>query len=307
MSGAYKINWPATERKLFEALQEQNNLIHYRTAYDLYTVFDQKETFSEKTDAAEKVRQYFAENCRPEIMAIDGGFLALRRWAPSRQSQLFSHPPSCIVPGCVYTGFDSGYDLGRRVPYMKDHFGDAQTDSRYRRRRKGALTEFHVNEHFRVLYEEFWRPASNAGDYRRASLDDFRLEVPYAPGKKIILPIDVKSLTDSDKDDDEDDRERSGVIRKIHDGIIYLFADWDEEKKQAVMYGLDSGAYLQDIGVKVNDLTLINSRNLLPIDVLLVLLNIAKRWPFGDKFRAIQRAAANSRPLGLNPNRCQAA
>lgn len=306
-NGAYKINFTATEQRLIEELQKRNDLLHYRTAYDLYAVLDRTERYSEKTDAAEKIRQYFSEKYSASIMTVNGGYLALRRWSPSRQSQLFSLPPTGIIPGSVSVGWNAGRDFGRREKHLKDHFKDAHTNRRLQRRQRASLTEFHVSDYFKTHYPEFWRPASNADDPEHGARDDFSLEVESVPGRKIILPFDVKSLTDADEDDDKDERERSGVVRWMHEEIIYLFADWDECQNQAVMYGFDSGVYLRDFGIKNKDLMLVKTRSLIPIDVLLVLLNIAKREPFGKMVRAIQAAALDSRPIGISPKRSQAA
>ena len=272
------IDWDATHSAVIKYLADKLIPCHYQHLYGETARLASTGRYSDKTDPAEKLRQYYAEHDRPDVTALPGGYIGLRRWfGPMRQMQLFQPGEYVRIKGNCLLSYDAGFEQAKRQPYMKDHFGDAQTDHRQRRRRTGALIEEHIRHYFKTHYAEFYQPPSNAGNYALAAPDDFKLNM----GGKTAL-IDVKSWTGE-----------RGYVRNPKPDIVYLWADWlDEETIQ--LNGVTGGPWVQAIG-ETEDATLyhIQRQDVSSIDQFIVYLNMMQR---GLDYRACRLSLLRDRP-----------
>lgn len=264
----YKFDSDLTEKNVIKELDTVKRPMHYGELYHRCVVNLATEFFSNNTNPAEKFRQYFSDHSRSSVVFIKGGFLALRQWFPTPQSSLLpAQPYSEYITGNCDISWEAGYEIARREPYMFDYFNDSFTFHRRERRKRGSLVEFHVREYFRKNYSDFFIDASNANRYEKYADDDFGLQFPITKGHKVTVLLDVKSFSDHENKD--------GIVRNPKNSIVYLFADIDKNDMIS-MYGFGKGEYLKQIGISEGSLCLIQNNYLMPIDRLIVMLNIAK-------------------------------
>jgi len=190
--------------------------------------------------------------------------MVLERWFPDK-TQLSLWPPDPIeIQGDCIVSYEAGYEQAKREPHMKDHFHDANTVSRHERRRRGSLVEAHVKSYFNKHYREYYRPASNEGDYAQWAFDDFQLALP-----NWTLLIDVKSVSY------EDNGQKHSPIRDPKQRIIYLFAEWRNDDT-TLLYGIRSGDGVRSVSEDTGSLIHMSLNKTLPIDCLLVMLNMTR-------------------------------
>jgi len=125
-----------------------------------------------------------------------------------------------------------------------------------------------VKNYFKAHYPEYYQPASNEGDYQQSATDDFSLVIPRLTYLAKIT-IDVKTFSDNENG------VNNGVIRNAKDEITYLWADWIDDES-VKLYGIGDGKYLKSLRLDSGGLTIIQDRQLLDIDILFVVLNMAK-------------------------------
>ncbi len=265
----YKFDSDKTEDAVVKELQRVKRPLSYHELFHSCAVRSSRnEVYSDKTDPKEKFRQYFADSSRTNVVFIAGGMMALRDWFPTTQKNLFPPEPydEKIIGDCR-VAWDAGYEIAKREPHMKDYFGDSFSMHRLERRKRASLVEAHVKNFFEERYSEFYVNPSNHKRYELPAIDDFGLRFPISRGKIVDLKVDVKSFSSSQNKD--------GVIRNPKNSVVYLFADIDSQNNVS-MYGLGKGDYLTEIGITDRSLTIIRNNFLLPIDKLIVMLNISK-------------------------------
>lgn len=258
------IDWIATHKNVIALLQTELLPWHYRQAYHKTVSFASGE-YSNKTDPVEKFRQYYAEHYRGDVGFVKGGYLVLRSWFPNqKQLSLLSLESPRLIKGNCLVSYNAGFEQAMRQPHMFDHFGDANTKARAERRRRASLIETHVKNYFATNYQEFYRPPSNHLDFTKSAKEDFFLKLP-----EVTLPIDIKSWSFK-----RDDGRNEGVARNPSDHIVYLWADWQEQEENVLMYGVCSGNWLKVVGEQNIELTHITDNLIWHIDCLIVMLNM---------------------------------
>jgi hypothetical protein len=113
--------------------------------------------------------------------------MARRRWFQNQQLDLFNSSAkdtAITIEGNVTSGIEGAY-----VTLMRTQ-GNMQEKTDMHTRCKGLVIEQHVTDWFRENYPEFYRPASNAGDWEKWSKEDFFLKIP---GK--LIAVDVASVS----------------------------------------------------------------------------------------------------------------
>jgi len=261
-----KMDKGATHKNIIELLESELIPWHYRMIYHKAAVFTD-EYFSDSTDPAEKLRQsYGKERKDKEVINLSGGYLAMRYWFPDRkQPFLFHRSLPVVIKGNCIVSYDAGYEQAKRSEYMKDWYKDRGTVSRSERRRRGSLVEAHVSHYFATKYPKMFVPPSNKGKYASPAIDDFGLRLPNGQ----LYLVDVKSKS----------YEKNGngvtVARKIHDRVIYLYADWKDDET-VLMHGVANGEWLRMIGDDSGYTTHISDNFFWPIQCLLVMLNMSK-------------------------------
>lgn len=263
----HKFDFQKTEESVVQQLQKVKRPMNYNELFYSCSVrsSSSNEVYSDNTDPKEKFRQYFCDHKRSNVVFISGGMIALRDWFPSTQNNLFQPEPynEKILGNCGLS-FDAGYECAKREPYLKDWFNDSLSIHRFNRRKRAALVEFHVRNFFKINYNQFFVEPSNNKKYEIPAIDDFGLNFPISKGRHVYIKVDVKSFSKDGKD---------GVVRSPKDKVVYLFADIDEYDN-VWMYGFGKGDYLNEIGIKEGSLSIIRNNFLLPIDKLIVMLNI---------------------------------
>ncbi len=182
--------------------------IHYRAAHQLCAVFEPcGRPYSPKTDPAEKVRQMAAEHSE---LAVVNGLIYKRSWFfCEQQSMSFHRRTFPMHPLSPDDGCCAGYDMGRRHDYMIDHFNDQNSDRRQQTRKDAALIEHSTRLWFAHTWPDFYKEASNTGDYKTPTVDDFSLKI-----NNKWRPVDVKTY------------QASSLIRNMKDTVIYICASW---------------------------------------------------------------------------------
>lgn len=258
------IDWEATHEAVIKYLSVKLCPAHYRTVYDSCAIHAARGVYSVNTDQGEKLRQYYAEHDRPDVAAFPGGFIGLRRWfSDPRQAQLIQPPERVLIRGQCVVSYDAGFEQAKRQNYMQDKQNDAHTTHRHDRRRRAALVESHVKDFFKYKYPEFYRPASNEGQYSQYAYDDFGLD--YGDG---FMLVDVKSWTNE-----------RGFMPDPKKNIMYLWADWisDKEKGDAVqLNGFISGAWARVVCEQGDKLWTVERNHVFSIDQFLVFLNMRR-------------------------------
>jgi len=220
----------ATMRKIANALERELRPIHYREAYGRFFVPAQPlTTLSNKTDGAEKLRQWFAESSRG--IYVDSGFLYLVDWLHGGKADLLRAP----VAAAVLTPEDMAacaYDCGRRHGHMQDKYGRANTRSGIADRQRRALIEWSVAKYFRDAFSAFYAPPANFDDYTQPCDHDFQLKVA---GKRVL--VDVKEFT----------RQTTSILTNTKQHVVYLFANWREN--HAEMVGFVRGQETVDLPI----------------------------------------------------------
>jgi hypothetical protein len=230
-----RIDADQTFAAIFRALECELRPIHYNEAHDRFVVPDWSDHYGSKTNRREKLRQMFSEVDRG--IHVHDGYLYVNAWFELLDPSLFSPPPLAANRMNEDEHFAAGVDLGRRWSHLHDHFSDSGTPWRQHARYIGAKIEKSVQHYFARRWPEYYRPASNDGDYKRGAPDDFTLELPQGS-----LIVDVKRWnTDFD----------TVQARSPKPKVIYLFAEWNEREKRADMHGFlrsnsDAGSGLQE-------------------------------------------------------------
>lgn len=261
-----------SHRNLLSLLRRGLLPIHYKQPGLLVMDHLSNKRYSEKTDATEKFRQYYAETYRSDIGICEGGFYVLREWFPrvSANGQLSLLPPenTQTIEGNCLVSYDAGYEQAQRSKYMKDHLGDKGTIDAYERQRRGALVEAHVKSYFRIHWPEFYVPATNQGQYATPSCDDFSLAIP----DEKLLVVDVKSESYINNQG-----QGVSVVRNPKKSLIYIHARYCDDQTTE-MKGFYSGDWCQNLGIHNarSGLIHIPDNHLWPISALFVFLNMAK-------------------------------
>ena len=266
-----RIDWIATDKNVIAGLSRTLVPEYYRHACENYAIWSVGEDYSGKTDPDEKFRQHYSEHQNKSIAVAEGGWVVLRRWfdpVGNGQLNLFAPLRRIVLLGDPLLSYDTGFEQAKRQPHMKDHFGDANTDERYLRRRRGALVESHVKDYFKKNYSSSYIPPSNEGLYDRWASEDF-----FLSWDGIAVSVDVKTPSYID------DFFGGGttVARNIRANHVYIIADWVNEKNTVGVAGFLTGSWFVEMGSRNYDsgLTHINERYLWDFDVLLVRLNLA--------------------------------
>lgn len=260
------IDWGATHRRAIACLRQELYPIQYRMLYE-QAVVGHPSDYSPKTDAAEKFRQRYAERNHRPIILVPGGTLALDYWFPyNHQPHLSILYPSLRIAANGIIAYEIGYEFAQRENNMMDHFHDADTSQRHRRRRLGFLFEAHVRHYYYTHWPDFYVPPSNEGQYDKPAKDDFSLKLPG------LTPLPVDTKTESF----EEDGEGWAMIRNVTDPMIYIQGVWDEGRNCAIVKGIVSGRWLRSIaGLRSRDF--VSEGQLMSYEVLSVMLNMAKR------------------------------
>lgn len=260
------INWDETHKRVVDLLADKRLPQHYKQCYHETVRLSSNGDYSDKTKPIEKFRQYYGEHYRSDVGLTQGGYLILRRWFPklSQYSLLPPEQPLALKGNCILS-YQAGYEYARREPYMMDHYGDANTPKRQERRRRGMLVEAHVKRYFERHYPEFYRPASNQGLYHQAAKDDF-----WLIGGRFNFPVDVKSWSYQD-----DSGYDVAVIRNPDNRTIYIYADW-QDNETVVIQGISIGGWVKIIGGQNGEVYHVSSNHILSVEVLLVMLNMAR-------------------------------
>lgn len=280
------LNYRETDRAVIDHLKTIKKPIHYREAVN-YAVWSAAGGYSDKVDPAEKLRQHYGENragCNG-ILFIKGGYLALNYWFPNfkkTQSQLslLSPPEAIYIDGDCLVSYDSGFEQAMREPYLYDHYGDGNTIHRRNTRRSGALVQDHVKYFFRSNWPDFYRGASNENQYDQYAHDDFKLITPF---HSII--IDVKKVSYNNNYG-----QPVNVVRglELKQTVIYISGEWTESQRVRIN-GIFSSDWLKMIGDTGNGTYHVSANHLWSIDVLVVLLNMAKiRLNYNDYHRRLK-------------------
>lgn len=262
------VDWDTTHVAIVRYLSERRCPVHYRTLHDMVGLsYIGDRFYGSNTNAAEKLRQYYAEHERPDAFNYRG-VIALRRWfASMAQLQLLQPQDRLVIQGNCIVSFEAGFEQAKRQAHMYDHFGDGNSQARYERRRRASLVEKHVQHYFKTHYAEFYSPPTNDGRYERWAEEDFFLSLPGI-GR---LSVDVKSWTGPD-----DDGQGRGYVRNPKSKLAYLWADWLDDDT-VVMTGIQPGAAVSVLGdTEDGQLYRINGRHTESIDNFIVLLNMAK-------------------------------
>lgn len=272
-SKMYATDYKVTHRRLVDTLKSERRPLHYREAYSRCVSLDYNSALSDKTDPAEKLRQYYAEHDKPDILFVGNGYgyFALKQWFPLRiQPSLLPPDEQVVVSGDMLVSHDAGYEHAKREPYMMNHYGKTSIDL-YQRRRSGLLVESHVEGFFKRNYPEFYRPPSNEHDYKSHCDHDFCLVTPSR-----MLKIDVKSWSYKVQGGESN----TAVISNPKDVLIYLFADLLPDDNGVVMRGMATGDMVRFLGLRSEasqrSMFHISENYIWSIDVLLVFLNMAK-------------------------------
>ena len=262
----YKFDGDMTEKNVEIELDRVKRPMSYKELYASCAAHT-TELFSVNTKPVEKFRQYFSDNQRKNVVFIEGGYLGLKSWFPTNQRSLLpAQPYSEIINGSCDVAWEAGYEIARREPFLYDHFNDRFTTRRRDRRKRGSLVEFHVRQFFKENYPNFYVEPSNHMKYDCAAVDDFKLRFPISNNNVVTILIDIKSFSENESKD--------GIIRNPKDGVVYMFADIVKDDK-IVMYGFGKGDYLKEIGVKEGALVKVTNNYLMPMDKIIVMLNIA--------------------------------
>jgi len=259
-----KIDKDATHKNIIRLLEGDLIPWHYRMIYHKAAVFT-NEYYSDRTDPAEKLRQsYGKERKEKEIINLSGGYLAMRYWFPDRKQPFLFHAsrPVTIKGDCIVS-YDAGYDQAKRSEYMKDWYNDHDTVSRKERRRRGRLVEANIAHYFATKYPNMFVPPSNKDKYSMPAIDDFGLRLPN--GRLFLVDVKSKSY--------ENNGNGVAVVRKIHNNVVYLYADWKDDDT-VLMHGVANGDWLRLIGDDSGYTTHIHDNFFWPIQCLLVMLNM---------------------------------
>ncbi|MBU1067904.1 hypothetical protein KKE60_08960 [Patescibacteria group bacterium] len=261
------INWIETHRNVIRTLSESMMPWPYRDLFESTIMWSAVDTYARTTDPREKFRQHYAEQRHPPVVFIPdtNGYLGLDLWFPDKSQLSLLAPKPIEIRGDCIVSYEVGYEQAKREPYMFDHFNDADTLPRHERRRRAALVEGHVRSFFEHVYPDYYRPASNAGQYERSADDDFQLVLPT-----VRLLMDVKSCSYED-----DDGQKNSPVRRPKTNVVYLFADWKDDQTTE-LYGIGSGGWIKATGTMQGELTHMSYNKTFSIECLLVMLNMAR-------------------------------
>lgn len=269
----FSADYKETHKRLVSTLKAERRPLHYREAYLRCVALDHSAPLGLKTDPVEKLRQYYAEHDRPDILFVGNrhGYFVMKQWFPLRsQPSLLPPDEQVAISGDVLVSHDAGYEHAKREPHMMNHYG-RNREPLFDRRRTAYLVERHVKNFFQVNYQEYYRPPENESAYDKHCDHDFILRTPYRP-----IYVDVKSWSYRS----EGDGAQIAVIPNPNAVRLYLFADLLPDTNTVVMRGIMTGEMVKLLGIQSNGANRtmfhIAENNVWSIDVLLVLLNMAK-------------------------------
>lgn len=148
--------------------------------------------------------------------------MARRQWFQGQQLDLFNTAAKddpIRIEGSVASGIEGAYVTLMRSPYMQE-----KTDMHTRC--KGLVIEQHVTDWFKEQYPEFFLAASNAGQWKVPSKEDFRLRLPDGT----MIAVDVASQS----------RHGSYPLRK-QTTMMHLFARSAPNGRDVLLVGTKLG------------------------------------------------------------------
>lgn len=258
---SFALDQSATIHAIVNALNSELRPIHYREAYGRFAKIDPSlKPLGEKTDGAEKVRQWFSETDRG--VYVDRGNLYLNDWLSGEKDQLFRNGFKCL-PLDQSVREECLYQAGRRHDYMLDKKGTANTDTGVKDRKRRALIEWSVAETFKAMFQSIYIEPANYKDYKAPCDHDFALNFGVSKKK-----FDVKEFT----------RDASTIITNVKDDVVYVFAKWKQDHAEMIGYIPGVACHeLRDIPFRRFSAKEATIRDLTGIATLLVYLNMRMR------------------------------
>lgn len=263
-------DWQATESRAIQYLTQVLRPVQYRELCR-HALVGPVVGYSSKTDHAEKFRQRYAEHRHDSIVVVkggphrsDGGNLGLRRWFPTDHESMVIPPDPLVIEGQCLVSYHAGYEHARREPYLKDWYGDADSQRRWDRRMLAFQFESHVRSYYLANWPQLCQPPTNHRQYERPADNDFLLNLPTGRYK-----VDVKSATF------QEEGCAQYKARRIYRDVIYVAGEWNVVLEKAVVRGVVPGRWLREIAA-YDDGDFFSDRDLMSFEVLSVMLNMAQ-------------------------------
>ena len=267
---SFALDQKQTIENIISALSTELRPIHYREAYGRFLAVSRTlASLGEKTDGAEKVRQWFSESSRGVF--VDSGHLYLAGWLDGEKDQLFRSQ----VEGKRLTAqniADCMYESGRRHDYMLDKSGKANTEAGVKDRQRRAKIEWSIAGAFRERFTVFYREPKNAHNFKLPCDHDFALDIGGS-----LRKFDVKEFT----------RQTTTIITDIKPEVTYVFGEWRDDR--AMMIGYIPGSAcedLRDIPLRRRTCKEAQLKDLAGVETLIVWLNMRLR---GESLNAVRQ------------------
>lgn len=298
-----EISQPELWQYCIEVLNELMCPLHYRDLFELASarwlakyypgcVFDDRSKAKNAENLREKllIPKGHKGNAQSQTFySENGGYVGgLLKWFDDGQCK-FNLENQILIPSRLSSCIEGAADALLRDRYMLKKNPHANPHSFAEGRMRGKTIESIVCDWFKDRWPGFYVPASNTGQYKRPSSDDFALRVPGSPVPTLL--VDVFGPTKQDLRSGSDTYTKPNLKGTTH---LHLFCRPWHDDFHVAWQGYLSQVVIQEVN-QVNGVH--NMRS--PCELVVWLNCRASGLDYDAIVKDARKARSSSRSLGV--------